>query len=290
MTETGEADASPCSENPGQLLFSLPPERSCPPWLSGCIDPGWVEETADVTAVTALLIIPGFRAALLRFAVFLPALALAGLRAGVRLLEAFLADFLVDPVLDLVAVLRAFLAGFFADFLLAFLAITFLLGFLNRAGERVFDRNHSHRTFARDSLSRFACAAKSKAAIKRIFPFLIAAIAVRVQGRGEGNARTDLIQERCRMMLDLASGESITTAIPLVETVPCATMRSAFADIGSSRSHLLDCGAARSIPSGGNEPFSSDVTDLAMPAPVAAKTSETVKVLMISNMMSSRSF
>jgi hypothetical protein len=186
MTETGEADASPCSENPGQLLFSLPPERSCPPWLSGCIDPGWVEETADVTAVTALLIIPGFRAALLRFAVFLPALALAGLRAGVRLLEAFLADFLVDPVLDLVAVLRAFLAGFFADFLLAFLAITFLLGSLNRAGERVFDRNHSHRTFARDSLSRFACAAKSKAAIKRIFPFLIAAIAVRVQGRGEG--------------------------------------------------------------------------------------------------------
>jgi hypothetical protein len=158
MTETGEADASPCSENPGQLLFSLPPERSCPPWLSGCIDPGWVEETADVTAVTALLIIPGFRAALLRFAVFLPALALAGLRAGVRLLEAFLADFLVDLAVDLVAVLRVFLAGFFADFLLAFLAITFLLGFLNRAGERVFDRNY----FSSHIRSRFPIAIRAR--------------------------------------------------------------------------------------------------------------------------------
>jgi hypothetical protein len=158
------------------------------------MDPGCVDETAEVTAVTARRIMPGLRAAVLRFAAFFPAL--AGLRAGARLREVFLLDLLdllvlADLLVDLVAVLRPFLAGFFADFLLAFLAIEFLLDLSIVQANVSSTATIPHRTFARDSLSRFARAAKSKAAIKRIFPFLIAADAVRVRDR-VGNSRTDL--------------------------------------------------------------------------------------------------
>src|SRR5262245_5844594 len=76
-------------------------------------------------------------------------------------LRAFLAAFLRDFLAPfLAAFLADFLAPFFADFLVAFLAIEFLRWFcLSAAGIlSCAPAATLHRTFVRDSLSRFASA------------------------------------------------------------------------------------------------------------------------------------